>query len=229
MDLFSLLASISKATRLSAVILCLWFFASKGIAQDAAFARWTHLDASQQATVLALARRAFDAYVTRRTVIDPPRSLDSFLSQPAALFVSTMRHGAPRCCMGTLYPTQPNAALEIIENAVAAAGRDRRFAPIQPRELAGLTLIVSFIDRPTPISEQELAALDPLQDGLVVRCGDKSGVVLSGETTRLDRMIAWGRIRAGARPGQSVEFFRIRDVRYAEPQNSHPSSEASHG
>lgn len=185
-------------------------------ARDAGFERWRALDASDQKAVLTLARRAFDTYVTRRDVISPPDALLALLRRPAAVFVSTMRSGAPRCCMGSLYPTQPNAALEIIENAVAAAGRDRRFAPIQPRELRGLTLIVSIVDRPAPIDAADLTRLDPVHDGLVVRCGDRYGVVLSGETTRQDRMLAWGRIRAGARVGDAIELFRIQDVRFAE-------------
>src|SRR5947209_16969369 len=88
-------------------------------------------DPPAQRYVLALARRAFDTYATSRRVIDPPSPLPAFLRQRSGVFISTMRWGAPRTCMGTLYPMQPNLAEEIIENAVASAGRARRFRPVR--------------------------------------------------------------------------------------------------
>ena len=164
-------------------------------AQNSSIERWRTLGPREEAMALGLARRAFDAYVTRRETIAPPNPLPPLFQQRVGVFVSTMRHGAPRCCMGTVYPIQSNAAREIIENAVAAGGRDRRFAPVQPRELRALTLILSVVDRPVPIAEADLATLDPVREGLMVRYGDRCGVVLSGETTRVERMLAWARIR----------------------------------
>lgn len=178
-------------------------------------ARWT--DPAMQHSVLALARRAFDAYVLRREVLDPPAVLPTLLQQRIGVFVSTMgRNGAPRCCMGTLYPTQPDAAEEIIASAVAAAGHDRRFSPIQPGELAHLTLIVSIVGRPRPITQAQAALLDPVRDGLAVKCGDRWGVVLSGETPHRENMLAWGRVRAGAGKDSPVQLFAINDVRLKE-------------
>ena len=177
---------------------------------------WRCADAETVRTILALARSAFVAYSLRREVIDPPDRLPALLHRRAAVFVSAMRNGAPRCCMGTLYAAEPDAAHEIVASAVAAAGRDRRFVPVKPGELKGLTLIVSVVTAPRPIPEAETAFLDPTRDGLAVRYGDRFGVVLSCETTRNDRMIAWARIRAGAPVGRHVEYYRFRDVRFVE-------------
>jgi AMMECR1 domain-containing protein len=199
------------------LLLCL----PAGAQEDASFEHWRHLDTRTQSEILVLARRAFDAFIKEHRVIDPPSPLPAPLDQRCGVFVSSMRNGAPRCCMGTLYPLQPNTALEIIENAVAAAGRDRRFAPIKPKEAAGLILIVSFVGKPTPISQAELAGLDPTRDGLVVKSGDRYGVVLSGETSTVERMLAWGRVRANARNGASVELFRLPVVRYVEKAPAH--------
>lgn len=186
-------------------------------AQDSPLDAWRNADARTQAAVLTLARQAFDAYVTHRSVIDPPAKLSSPLwKQRTGVFVSTMRFGAPRCCMGTLYPVQPNLAEEIIANAVAAAGRDHRFAPVKKAEMDKLTLIVSIVGRPRPITEAEAENLDPARDGLVVKKGDRCGVVLSGETPHRENMIPWGRSRAGARPAEPVQFFQIEDVRFME-------------
>jgi hypothetical protein len=184
--------------------------------EDVSVARWRGADAATQSAVLALARRAFDAYATRREVIDPPASLPPLLRTRAGVFVSAMRHGAPRCCMGTLYPMEASAAQEIVASAVAAAGRDRRFPPVRPGELRGLTLIVSIVGKPRPITPEAVAALDPVRDGLAVRAGSGYGVVLSGETTQVARMVQWGRIRAGAGPNDPVELFRLDVVRFLE-------------
>jgi len=178
-------------------------------------ARWA--DPAAQKAALTLARWAFDAYAQRREVLDPPHPLPALFREPAAVFVSAMRaDGSPRCCMGSLYPTQPDAAEEIIASAVAAAGHDRRFPALRPAELSRLTLIVSFVARPRPISADEAGHLDPVREGLAVQNGDRWGVVLSGETARRENLPRWGRIRAGAGPNDRVQWFAIRDVRMKE-------------
>ncbi|MDQ2686231.1 MAG: AMMECR1 domain-containing protein [Armatimonadota bacterium] len=189
-------------------------------AEQATFERWRQADPQTQAFALALARRAFDAYILRREVIEPPKTMPALFQSRVAVFVSAMRFGAPRCCMGTLYPTQPNAAEEIIANAVAAAGRDHRFPPIPPEKRKQLTLIVSVLSPPVPLSASGLASLDPTRDGLVVQNGDRSGVVLSGETGTVANMVQWGRTRAGAKANSAVQFFRIQSVRFVEARNA---------
>ena len=184
----------------------------------AASDHWQWSEPPAQRYILALARRAFDTYATSRRVINPPSPLPAFLRRRSGVFISTMRGGAPRTCMGTLYPTQPNLAEEIIESAVASAGRDRRFRPVQIKELQELTLIVSIVGTPRPISAADAGTLDPARDGLVVKYGDRYGGVLSGETPHRENMLAWGRIRAGAGPGAVVELFQIHDVRFMESE-----------
>jgi AMMECR1 domain-containing protein len=179
---------------------------------------WRLSDPAAQRYVLTLARRAFDAYAASRRVIEPPSPLPACLRQRSGVFISTMRRGAPRTCMGSLYPTQPNLAEEIIENAVASAGRDRRFRPVTVQELPHLDLIVSVVGTPRPLSEAEARALDPASDCLVVRCGDRYGVVLSGETPHRENMLSWGRTRAGAGPNSRIELFRMHDLRFMESQ-----------
>jgi hypothetical protein len=177
-------------------------------------------DPDAQKYMLALARLAFDTYAISRDVIEPPSPVPAFLAVRSGVFVSTMRHGAPRTCMGTLYPMQPNLAEEIIANAVASAGRDRRFAPVRPDELAGLDLIVSIVSDPEPISESAAESLDPAAQALAVKVGDRYGVVLSGETFSAATMVRWGRIRAGAGPSDAAQYFVLHDIRFMESQFS---------
>jgi AMMECR1 domain-containing protein len=186
------------------------------IADGSDLSGWRSADPGVRAAALRLARHAFDAYLQDRTVVDPPDALPALLQGRVGVFVSTMIHGAPRCCMGSLYPTQADTAHEIIAAAVAAAGNDHRFAPVTPAEAKRLTLIVSFVGTPRAIDEATARQLDPVRDGLVAQRGDKYGVVLSGETAQPDRMLRWALIRAGAKRASDARFYQIDDVRIAE-------------
>jgi len=185
-------------------------------AQSVSVDSWRHVDDKTRGIVLSIARRAFDTYVAHRTTLDPPPELPELLRQHSGVFVSAMHNGAPRCCMGSLYPTEANTAVEIIASAVAAAGHDHRFPPIKPAELKGLSLIVSIVGQPHPIDAQELAEIDPTRDGVAIKFGDRYGVTLSGETNDVTLMEKWARIRAGAKPGSVVQLIRLEDVRFVE-------------
>jgi len=200
---------MEKAAACLAVLL---FAAGSARADSGVVHRWRTADAATQSAALGLAREAFDAYVERHVVIACPADLPPLLRERAGVFVSSMdERGAPRCCMGTLYPTQSDIAHEIIASAVAAAGHDRRFAPVTSALAHRIRLIVSIVAAPVPIASPE--GLDPVADGLAAEAGGRFGVVLSGETRKRDRMIAWARIRAG---GGAVRWFRIDDVRMIE-------------
>lgn len=212
-----MVSAIRRPLLLASLLITPLFGGIPACAQEPGFAAWQQSRPDVQRRILALARQAFNAYVTHRETIAPPRPLPSFFTSRVGVFVSCMRYGSPRCCMGTLYPTQPNAAEEIIASAVAAAGQDRRFPPIKPAELSGLTLIVSIVSAPHPITVAGISRLDPARDGLVVQYKDRCGVILSGETSQVARMVNWGRIRAGAGPADPVQYFRIESVRFVEP------------
>ena len=208
------MSSFAKAALGCLLCVCALLLQTARAQTAAADPRWN--EPGTQQYVLKLARRAFEAYALRREVVDTPAAFPAVLGQQAGVFVSAQRSGAPRCCMGTLYPVHLNCAQEIVDSAVAAAGRDRRFLPIQPKELAHLTLIVSIVSRPRPITEAEADALDPVRDGLAAKCGERWGVVLSGETARRENMQAWAKVRAGAKPGEPVQWFALSDVRMRE-------------
>jgi hypothetical protein len=63
--------------------------------------------------------------------------------------------------------------------------------------------------------------------GLAVRFDGRYGVVLSGETSHLDRMIAWARTRAGASASDTVSYYRIDDIRLIEAAPEDPGSQTS--
>ena len=162
---------------------------------------------------VSLARQALDAYVLRRERIPTPDDLPDLLRERSGAFVSAVRGDAPRCCMGSLYPTQPTLADEIIQAAVAAAGLDSRKPPLEPDELPRLQLIVSVVAPPESITDPHV--VDPVQQGLAARSRERTGVVLPGETPHLELAIRWARARAGAEPEEPVEYFRVRAFRIA--------------
>src|SRR5579862_171028 len=86
-------------------------------ADDLSLDAWRNLDRQTVQQILMLARGAFDGYILRHEAPPLPSTLPPLLRQRAGVFVSAMRHGAPRCCMGTLYPTEPDAAHEILAAA----------------------------------------------------------------------------------------------------------------
>ena len=74
-----------------------------------------------------------------------------WLKQQGACFITVMRDAKLRGCIGTLRPHRALAE-DVKANAVAAAFRDPRFAPLGANELAAIALEISV-----------LSALDPLQ------------------------------------------------------------------
>jgi hypothetical protein len=167
------------------------------------------------AAALSLARQAFDTFCLTRRRITPPPGLPPVFSLRGGVFVSSMVNGAPRCCMGSLYPTKATLAEEIIAAAAAAAALDYRFPPLRPEELPRQRLIVSVVGAPEAVAD--LRRIDPLRDGIVARWRDHLGVTLPGETASLDRAARWARIRAGVPIGTEVEYFRLPAVRVLEP------------
>lgn len=177
--------------------------------------RFRHDRTGAGEAALQLARQALDSYCLQRERLAVPDHLPPLLYEHDGVFVSAQVHGAPRCCMGVLRPRGPSLAADIISAAVAAAAHDRRFPPLQPGELSDLQVIVSILDPPAAITDP--FALDPLTDGLAVRSSRRTGVVLPGETGAMGRFVSWALIRAAAREGERVEYFRLKAIRFMEP------------
>ena len=90
----------------------------------------------------------------------------------AATFVTLHLDGRLRGCIGELEASS-ELALSVATNAFRAAFRDPRFAPLSQHESAAITLHISVLGRPEPLtaaSEAELLAqLEPGVHGLVLQ------------------------------------------------------------
>src|SRR4051794_13158888 len=98
-----------------------------------------------------LARMAVERFIRGGELIDTPSDPQGVLAERAGAFV-TLRtgDGGLRGCIGTIEPACATVAEEIIRNAISAATRDPRFAPVAPDELSNLTYGVDVLSPPEP-------------------------------------------------------------------------------
>ena len=76
-----------------------------------------------------------------------------------------------RGCIGTIEPVKETLGDELIANAISAATRDPRFAPVKESELPNLKYSVDILASPEPAT---VADLDPAVYGVIVE--DESGM-----------------------------------------------------
>lgn len=112
----------------------------------------------------------------------PPRTdAAPWLSRPGASFVTLHLEGRLRGCIGSLAPVR-GLGVDVAENAVAAALRDPRFAPLPAAEWVRCALEVSVLSAPKPLQfadEAELLAqLRPGEDGVILQYEERRATFL---------------------------------------------------
>ena len=103
------------------------------------------------------------------------------LVAPRASFVTLEKNGRLRGCIGSLEAWRP-LAVDVVENAFAAAFRDPRFPPVRGDEVDILEIHLSLLTVPVAMtfsSEADLLAqLRPGVDGLILSDGHCRGTFL---------------------------------------------------
>jgi AmmeMemoRadiSam system protein A len=133
------------------------------------------LTAEDRAALLALARGAVEACVRGRPAPDLPVAPAVRLRRGA--FVTLEVGGALRGCLGRI--AGDRALGEVIRSMAAAAAReDPRFPPVAADELEDLRVEISVLGELTPLPAAALGALVIGRDGLLVRRGRASGLLL---------------------------------------------------
>lgn len=98
-----------------------------------------------------------------------------------ASFVTLMRYGQLRGCIGTLEASRP-LVVDIAHNAFNAAFRDPRFEPVEYYEVEDLELHISVLSPPEafPVRDETdlLQRLRPGVDGLIIAEGSRRGTFL---------------------------------------------------
>jgi len=118
-------------------------------------------------------------YIRFGKILEPYDTLpEELFTKRAGVFVTLHKlDGSLRGCIGTFLPTQPNLALEIRENAIAAATRDPRFEPVCSEELDDIEVSVDVLSTPVPI--KSIDELDPKVYGVIVAAEDgRRGLLL---------------------------------------------------
>jgi len=131
-----------------------------------------------------LARRTIDSFVLEGRPVEAALP-EGTLPEQAGVFVSLhMADGSLRGCLGTLGPTTPSLAEEIVTNAVSAASRDPRFSPVRPDELPDLHVSVDVLNPPEEVAG--IGELDPRRYGLIVRTEDGRQALLLPDLEGVD-------------------------------------------
>lgn len=176
-------------------------------------------------TLLALARNAIAGHFGQAAVdvADRPE-----LHEPGATFVTLTRHGQLRGCIGSLEAWRP-LGQDVRDNALAAAFRDPRFAPLTAGELPSIRVEVSLLTPPEPMSFADeadaLAQLHPEIDGVILTAGRRRATFLPQVWEQLPApagFIAHLKQKAGLPadywgPDVRLERYAVRKWKEAQP------------
>lgn len=123
--------------------------------------------------------KSIESYILDGRMVDPIKdgAPEELLNRRAGAFVSLhLLDGSLRGCIGTFMPTRSNLALEIRDNAIAAATQDPRFEPVTPEELDDIEVTVDILSEPEKVTDT--SQLDPKRYGVIVVSGYRRGLLL---------------------------------------------------
>lgn len=139
-------------------------------------------DSRLGAALLTLAREAIAGRLGARTEAGAAAAAQADIpAADGASFVTLTQDGRLRGCIGTLEASRP-LHRDVTENALAAAFRDPRFAPLRRDEWPSTRVEVSLLSRPEPLvvasEAAACAALRPGIDGVIFNCGGRRATFL---------------------------------------------------
>lgn len=166
--------------------------------------------------IVALARASVERFVMTGMMLEVPEDAPlELLHHRAGAFVSLHERGELRGCIGTIGPTQPDLAREIIRNGVLAASEDPRFPPVSSDELDYLDYSVDVLEEPEPAAG--LDDLDVREYGVIVSKGWRRGLLLpnlEGVDT-VEQQVAIAKRKAGIGwDERDIELERFRVERH---------------
>jgi hypothetical protein len=190
----------------------------------------TEFTAGLRANLLALARTSITQTCAGAPLGDDAPELHAALTEPAFAarrncFVTLLRNGALRGCIGSLEPRRPLAE-DVVANAAAAAFRDPRFAPVAAPELPRITVQLSVLSlqQPFPVASQAelLEQLEPFVDGLTLEDGANRATFLPKVWEQLPdpaTFLLHLKAKAGLPPdhwSHTLRFWRYRAENFSE-------------
>ena len=133
------------------------------------------LDIKNQKYLLDLAKQSILYYLENNKTIKIDETLDKKLLKKKATFVTLRQANNLKGCIGTIEPIYP-LYKSVIENSISAAFHDFRFYPIQSQEEVN-TLEIE-ISLSSEIEQTNYEDINPHQDGLIIKKGNKSATFL---------------------------------------------------
>jgi uncharacterized protein (TIGR00296 family) len=155
-----------------------------------------------------LARLAVESYFNNNKLATDKITLaDSVNKKPRGVFVTILASSnKSKGCWGSLYP-QTNVKESIANAAIDAATKDYRTGMLKKNELKSLKLQVSIVEGISPVNTTR--AINPFKDGILVRAGGKSGVILPGEAVDSYYQMVMAKLKAGIQPKEKCEMFKL--------------------
>jgi AmmeMemoRadiSam system protein A len=105
----------------------------------------------------------------------------AWLRQPGASFVTVLKAGELRGCIGSLEATRPLGA-DVAENALGAAFRDPRFPALRAEEWPQCEVEVSLLSTPRRLAFADeadlLSRIIPDQDGVILEADGRRATFL---------------------------------------------------
>lgn len=174
----------------------------------------TRLTASEQETLLHIARKSIESSLHKSPFDPRQREITPVLEQPSGAFVTLHARGDLRGCIGSVIAASP-LYVTVFENARNAAFRDPRFEPVRVEEFQHLSIEISVLSPPRRVASVE--EIEVGTHGLIVRTGWTAGLLLPQVATEqgwdrdafLDHTcLKAGLARTSWRTGQcSIEMF----------------------
>jgi hypothetical protein len=170
--------------------------------------------------LLSIARAAIEHQLGAGAA--PSAKRDGWLSQTAATFVTLVRDGKLRGCIGSLEAQRPLCE-DVAANALAAAFRDPRFSALTRDEWSFCSVEVSLLSRPKTLRFADeadlLAQVRPGEDGIILECAGKRATFLPQVWEALpekQRFFAELRRKAGIPAETGLARCKVRRYRVAK-------------
>ena len=216
-------AIVARTALTAGLLLSAWAAPVAAARPDPALAPYRDLARSPASRrLLAVARAALESHWS--AVPPDTAGAPDWPGAPTALYLSLVRGGVTRACVGHPAPPRGSLAECVRALAEAALASDPRHPPLRRDELTALRVVLAFAGAGEPVADP--MSVDPGREGLLVGGARGHVAFLPGEA----RTVAWA-LREARRvgvldAGQTPEFTRFPVVTITETQSPTPRGEA---
>jgi len=214
---------VARTALAAGLLLSMWVAPAVAARPDLALAPYRELARSPAARLLlAVARAALEG---RWSAAPPdPAIAPDWPGASTALYLSLVRGGVTRACVGHPAPPRGSLAECVRTLAEAVLASDPRHPPLRRNELATLRIVLAFAGAGESVADP--MSVDPGREGLLVGGARGHIAFLPGEA----RTVAWA-LREARRVGvldatEPGEFTRFPVVTITEPESPTPRGEA---